>query len=249
MDDEADARGAVRRLLEADHEIEIVGECANGRDAIAAIQSLKPHLVFLDVVMPRISGFNVLKAVGEKVTPLVIFVTAFEKYAVRAFKVHAVEYLLKPFTPVEFNKALRYAKDQLRTKNSDEISRRNQALVESVSTHYLERVLIKRKVKGKDVAFLIKVPQIEWIEAEDHYVSLHVGGKSYLYRERISELAAQLDPNRFQLIHRSFIVNLDFIVKLEMAWNHEYLVVMPGGEKLPLSRDARRRLKCLGWDL
>lgn len=246
VDDEEDARQTLHYLLAADSEIEVVGECADGREAIYAIGNLHPHLVFLDVKMPVIDGFDVLKAIDQTKIPLVIFVTAYEEYAVRAFEVHAVEYLHKPFTDERFQEALRYAKHILRTENSDEISGRTRNLLESLNTGRLKHFL----VKVKDTALFIKVADVEWIEAEDKYVSLHIRGKSYLHRETFSNILSQLDPEQFLPIHRSRIVNIDFVARFERSSHHEYEVVMRDGTKLKMSRSERKRLgKRLGWDL
>jgi two-component system LytT family response regulator len=246
VDDESKARRKVRMLLGADPEIEIIGECANGREAIAAIKTQSPRLVFLDVEMPQISGFDVIEGIDQAQMPLVIFVTAHNQYAVRAFEVHAVEYLLKPYNDSRFHEALRHAKHCLRTENGDEINARNLALLETIKSNYLERLLIKTK----DSAFFIKVAEIEWIEAQDKYVLLHVGAKSHLLREAISKLEARLDPKQFLRINRPYLVNIDCIVKLEPWSHHEYRVVLRDGTRLIMSRSERKRLgKLRGWDL
>lgn len=241
VDDEPDALLRLRALLGEDPEIKLVGECANGREAIEAIRAQSPHLVFLDVKMPRISGFDVLKALDPGKIPLVIFVTAYQKYAVRAFEVHAVEYLLKPFTDERFREALHYAKHTLRTRSSDEINQRTRGLLESFNTPYLKHL----RVKEKGVQVFIKVADVEWIKAEDKYVSLRARGKSYLHREAISKLEEQLDPKQFVAIHRSAIINIEFAASIEPSLRHGYQVVMLDGTRLPISNSARKRL---GWD-
>jgi two-component system, LytTR family, response regulator len=246
VDDEQRVRRRVRKLLDADPEVELVGECADGRAAIAAIQAHRPDLVFLDVEMPRIDGFDVLAQIGPGRMPLVVFVTAHGQYAVRAFEVHAVDYLLKPYTDARFQEALRQAKHRLQTEHDDEINARTSALLAALRNDYLERLIVKTNA----AALIIKVAAIDWIEAEDKYVRLHVGTESYLLRETISNLEGRLDPKRFHRIHRSSIVNLDRIQKLETWFHHEYQVVLRDGTKLVMSRSQRKRLgEKLGWEL
>jgi two-component system, LytTR family, response regulator len=241
VDDEPLGRTLIRELLRGDPEIEVIGECANGGEAIKSIAELHPDLVFLDVQMPEIDGFEVLAALDLARLPLTVFVTAYDQYAVRAFEVHAVDYLLKPFDRERFHRCLQRAKAQLRLERRSDVSERILALLEEqkVKTKYLERVVIR--ANGR--VFFLKTSEIDWIEAAGNYVSLHVKKESYLLRETIGGMEAQLDPATFPRIHRSQMVNLDRIRELH-HWSHgEYHVILHDGSQLTLSRTYRDRLQ------
>ncbi|MBS1787726.1 MAG: response regulator transcription factor [Acidobacteria bacterium] len=240
VDDEPLGRTVIREMLRRDRDFAVVGECANGYEAIAIINAERPDLVFLDVQMPEIDGFEVLSALDADQLPLVIFVTAYDQYAVSAFEVHAVDYLLKPFDRERFGKALQRAKDQLQQEQNSDLSQRILALLEEqrAKPKYLERLVIK--TNGR--IFFLKTEEIDWISAEGNYINLHVKKDSYLLRETISHLETQLDPQRFARIHRSQIVNLDRIRELR-HWSHgEYQIILHGGEELMLSRSYREKL-------
>ncbi|HYE73252.1 MAG TPA: LytTR family DNA-binding domain-containing protein [Blastocatellia bacterium] len=237
VDDEPLGRTVIREMLRGDAEIELIGECANGREAIEIISQQSPDLIFLDVQMPMMDGFELLKAIASSHLPMIIFVTAYDQYAVKAFDVHAIDYLLKPFDRERFSKALQRAKTTLKQAQTTEVNERILSLLEEqkVKTTYLERLVIK--TNGR-VLFL-RTDEIDWIEAEGNYVSLHVKKDSYLLRETISGLEAQLDPQKFSRIHRSQIVNLDRIKELH-PWSHgEYRVILKDGTQLTLSRSYR----------
>jgi two-component system LytT family response regulator len=238
VDDEPLGRTVIREMLRRDADVEIAGECANGQEAIEVISRERPDLVFLDVQMPEVDGFEVLAALD--CLPMVVFVTAYDQYAVRAFEVHAVEYLLKPFDRERFDRALLHAKSQLSLERSGAISARILALLEEqkAKPKYLERVVIK--ANGR--IFFLKTEEIDWIGAEGNYVSLHVRKESYLLRETIGGMEAQLDPARFPRIHRSRIVNLDRIREMQ-PWSHgEYRLILHDGTELTLSRGYRDKL-------
>lgn len=240
VDDEPLGRTVIREMLRRDQDFAVVGECANGHEAITVIQDERPDLIFLDVQMPEIDGFEVLAALNDDQLPIVIFVTAYDQYAVSAFEVHAVDYLLKPFDRERFGKALQRAKAQLQHERPNDVSQRILALLEEQRTKpkYLERLVIK--TNGR--IFFLKTEEIDWISAEGNYVNLHVKKDSYLLRETISNLEAQLDPQRFARIHRSQIVNLDRIRELR-HWSHgEYQVILHDGVELMLSRSYREKL-------
>jgi two-component system LytT family response regulator len=240
VDDEPLGRTVIREMLRGDAEVEVVGECANGHEAIAVLQEQKPDLLFLDVQMPEVDGFEVLSALDAHQLPLIVFVTAYDQYAVRAFEVHAVDYLLKPFDRERFGKALQRAKASLQQARSNEVNERILALLEEQKARpkHLERLVIK--ANGR--VFFLKTDEIDWIEAEGNYVCLHIKRESYLLRETISGLEAQLDPQKFSRIHRSQIVNLDRIKELQ-PWSHgEYHVLLHDGTRLTLSRSYRERL-------
>jgi two-component system, LytTR family, response regulator len=240
VDDEPLGRTVIREMLRGEAELEVVGECANGHEAVAVIQAQKPDLVFLDVQMPEVDGFEVLSALAAQPLPLIIFVTAYDQYAVRAFEVHAVDYLLKPFDRERFSKALQRAKSYLQQARGNEVNERILALLEErqAKPKHLERLVIK--ANGR--VFFLKTDEIDWIEAEGNYVCLHVKRESYLLRETISGLEVQLDPQKFSRIHRSQIVNLDRIKELQ-PWSHgEYHVLLQDGTQLTLSRSYREHL-------
>jgi two-component system LytT family response regulator len=240
VDDEPLARRRVRRLLSRDAEVEIVGDCANGYEAIAAINEYSPDLIFLDVQMPEIDGFKVLERRGSGRTPLVVFVTAYDSYALRAFEVSAVDYLLKPFDRRRFEKAMQRVKTRLSAEREDGVSQRALALLEELKAHsnHLDRLVVKSGGR----AFFLKTSEIDWVEAEGKYVRLHVGRDSHLLREAIGTLEAQLDPKLFARIHRSAIVNIDRIKELQPWFHNEYRVVLHDGTTLMLSRGCRKRL-------
>jgi two-component system LytT family response regulator len=239
VDDEPLARRRIRRMLAHHADIEIIGDSANGRDAILLIRNQAPDLVFLDVLMPEMDGFAVLEALDAEALPLIIFVTAYDQYALRAFEVYALDYLLKPFDRQRFDKALQRAKARLANERSD-INQRALALLEELraQTSHVERMVIKSGGR----AFFLKTDEIDWIEAEGKYVRLHVGKESYLVREAISGLESQLDPKKFLRIHRSTIVNIDRVRELQPWFHNEYRVILRDGTELMLSRSCRKKL-------
>jgi two-component system LytT family response regulator len=241
VDDEPLAREMIREMLKDDSESEIVGECVNGREAIEAIQEHDPDLIFLDVQMPEIGGFEVLEALKSVHVPHVIFVTAYDQYAVRAFEVHALDYLLKPFDSERFDSAWRRAKSHIISARNGEMDQRILAILEELKagSKYLERLVIK---SGGRVFFL-DTDDIDWIEAEGNYVSVHTGKKSHLLRETISSLEAQLDPKKFLRIHRSSIIKIDRIKELQPWFHGEYRVILMDGTQLTLSRNYRENLQ------
>ncbi len=239
IDDEPLARRRLRRLLERDREIEITVESAGGREAVRLIRLHRPDLLFLDVEMPEIDGFEILKQAGAERMPLVVFVTAYNSYALRAFEVCAVDYLVKPFSRARFQSALARAKDRL-LKDRVDIGKLSLALLEELKmrSHSADRLA----VKSSGQVFFIRVEEIDWIEAEGKYVRLHCEKQSHLLREAISIMESKLDPRRFARIHRSAIVNIDRIERLEAWFNNEYRVVMKTGDQLTLSRSYKKKL-------
>ena len=247
VDDEPLARRNLRVLLENDPQIEIVDECRNGREAVKAINTLSPDLTFLDIQMPELDGFDVLARVGPERIQAIIFVTAFDQYALKAFEVHALDYLLKPFDDERFAFALRRAKSQIEAREINRVSKRLLALLEeresqresaSPEKNYLTRVM----VKGSGRVVLLKVDEIDFIEADGNYAKLHVGRKAHLLREKMHDLEARLDPAKFVRIHRSVIVNLDRIKEMHPHFNGDYIVVLENGRQLRLSRTRRENL-------
>jgi two-component system LytT family response regulator len=240
VDDEPLARRRIRKLLARDNEVEVIGDCANGYEAIDAISRQSPNLVFLDVQMPEVDGFAVLEQIDKNAVPFVIFVTAYDQYALKAFEVSAVDYLLKPFDRKRFEQALQRAKTRLSTEQGSELNQQTLALLQELkarSQHH-ERLLIKSGGR----AFFLKTDEIDWIAAEGKYVRLHVGNESHLVREGIAVIERQLDPRKFLRVHRSHIVNIDRVKELQPWFNHEYRVVLHDGTKLILSRSCRKKL-------
>ncbi len=248
VDDEPLARRNLRLLLEKDPQIEIVDECRNGREAVKAINELAPDLLFLDIQMPEMDGFEVIENVGAESIHAIIFVTAFDQYALKAFEVHALDYLLKPFDDARFKQALQQAKAQIEQREINKISKKLLALLEdreSKREHspreksYLTRLMVKLANR----VVLLKVSEIDWIEADGNYAKLHVGRKAHLLREKMHDLEAQLDPQDFVRIHRSIIVNLERIKELHPHFNGDYIVVLEDGVQLKLSRSRREQLE------
>lgn len=238
VDDEPLGRTVIREMLRGEPDIELVGEAANGHEALELLSRTQPALLFLDVQMPEVDGFDLLGALDT--LPLVIFVTAYDQYAVRAFEVHALDYLLKPFDRERFGKAVQRAKEQLRQAQHTAVNERILALLEAqkAQTPYLERLVIKHQGR----VFFLKTADLDWVEAEGNYVKLHVGPTAYLLRETLSHLETQLDPQQFARLHRSHLVNLDRIRELQ-PWSHgEYRVLLHDGTELTLSRTYRERL-------
>jgi two-component system, LytTR family, response regulator len=242
-DDEPAARERIMMLVEGDPDIEIVGQCADGREAVSAIQKLSPDLLFLDIQMPELDGFKVLKKIPADKMPVVVFVTAYDKYALNAFEVHAVDYLLKPFNRQRFNMALKRAKSQLQINQVEGVDPQLLALLRDLNAqkNYLERLV----VKSAGYIFFLKVEEIDWIEAEDNYARLHVGGEQHLIRETMSALEAKLDPKRFLRIQRSIIINIERIKKMHPLFRGEYTVILNDGTRLTSSRSYRDKLSGL----
>lgn len=241
VDDEPLARAMIREMLEGDSEVEIVGECVNGLEAVEAIKSSTPDIVFLDIQMPEIGGFEVLESLDSNTHPYVIFVTAYDQYAVRAFEVHALDYLLKPFDRERFEGAWQRAKAQIKLNRT---SRRDQdiiALLEELKAgpRYLERLVIKNGGR----VFFLHVQDVHCIEAEGNYVRVYDNQKGYLLRETISSLEEQLDPKQFLRIHRSAIVKIDRIKEMQPWFHGEYRIIMENGKQLALSRNYRANLQ------
>lgn len=225
VDDEPLARSNLSLLLRLDPEIEIVSECGSGADAPNEIRRTKPDLLFLDVQMPECDGFDVLELLGKDVPPALVFVTAYDQYAIRAFDAGALDYLLKPFDNARFERTLARAKQKIAR--------------DKIQPQRLEFLTVKNAAQ---VTF-VRLPEIDWIEATDYYAGLHVGEKVHLLRRSISELEQDLDPARFCRIHRSSIVNLDRVRGLKLNQEGEYSVLLEGGVILRLSRRYRKQLQ------
>jgi two-component system LytT family response regulator len=250
VDDEPLARRNIRLLLKDDPEIEIVGEAGTGREAVSMIKKHSPDLIFLDIQMPELDGFGVLENIDAERLPAIVFVTAFDKYALKAFEFHALDYLLKPFDDARFAKALRQAREQVGQRELKDLSERLVALLAGREGNiaepprqatYLSRLLIKSAGR----VFFLKTDDIDYVRAEDYYVKLHVGRKGHLLRETMNEMEAKLDPSKFLRIHRSTIVNIERIRELQQHFNGEYIVVLHDGSEHKLSRSRREQLQTL----
>lgn len=235
VDDEELARQVIREMLKPHEEIEVVGECANGFDAVRTISELKPDLVFLDIQMPKLDGFEVLELIGSGFA--VIFATAYDEHALRAFEVHAVDYLLKPFRAPRFDEALARAKERIGKKpqlHPDQL-----AAAARTPGQHAERLVVKDGTRVQ----IIPVAKLDYAEAQDDYVSLASQGKKYLKQQTISSLESSLDPKDFVRIHRSYLVNLERVTRLEPYGKDTHVAILSDGSRLPVSRAGYTRLK------
>src|SRR4029434_1012845 len=242
-DDEALARRFIRRMLKDDRDFEIIGECGNGKETVAMIRKESPDVVFLDVQMPEMDGLGVLDSIGTGRLPQIIFTTAYEQYAIRAFELHALDYLLKPFDQARFKDAIKYAKERVRAERRDDGGMKIGALPENIKNKplYLERLVIKA---GGRISFL-PTNEINWIEADDKYVHLHTSKARPMVRQTLSAMEAQLDPAKFRRVHRSTIVNVERIAELQPLFSGEYSILLQDGTKLTLSRNYKDKLFAL----
>lgn len=243
VDDEPLARERLKSLLRGAADVELIGEASDGREAVEKIRALKPDLVFLDIQMPELDGFNVLSELSEEERPAVVFVTAYDKFALKAFEVHAVDYLLKPFDRSRFDTALKRALGQLARKPPQQLNEQLSALLASLKprTQTPERIAVKSE--GRVV--FVNLSDVDWVEAADNYVALHVGKESHLLRETMTALEARL-PKLFLRISRSTIVNTDRIKELQPLFHGDYAVILKDGTKLTLTRGYRDKLEELG---
>ena len=239
-DDEPLARERLRMLLAAEDWFELVGEAVGGLQAIDAIQRLRPDLVFLDIQMPGATGFEVIESIGTDQMPFVVFVTAYDQYALKAFDVHAIDYLLKPFDKERFQTSLARARQQLERRTTGELERRLIELMQDLRpATSMERFVIK--ASGR--VFFVRAEDIDWIEAAGNYVKLHVGTEAHLFRETMNALESRLHPDTFYRIHRSHIVNIERVRELQPWFNGEYVVFLKDGTRLTLSRGYREKLQ------
>jgi two-component system LytT family response regulator len=240
VDDELLARKFIRRMLKQDPDFEIAGESGNGKEAVEMIRAQKPDVVFLDVQMPEMDGFGVLEAVGLGQLPDIVFTTAYESYAIRAFELHALDYLLKPFDQQRFRDAIKHAKERVHSRQQEDGRLQIGALLERINSKqaYLDRLIIR--ADGR-ITFL-NTREIDWIEADDKYVHLHTGTGARMVRQTLTAMEAQLDPVKFVRVHRSTMVNVDRIKELQPLFNGEYSVLMDDKTKLTLSRKYKDKL-------
>jgi len=235
VDDEELARSVLKEYL-ADHpEVVVVEECQNGFEAVKAVTELKPDLVFLDVQMPKLNGFEVLELIAPP--PAVVFVTAYDQYAIRAFEVHAVDYLLKPVSPERLSEALSHATARIR---SGETAPAASLLADTRGgKKFLDRILVRDGTR----VHIIPVNQVDYVEAQDDYACIHSGGRAFLKLQTLSDLEKSLDPDRFLRIHRGFILNIARLARIELYAKDSRIVVLQDGKKLPVSRAGHARLR------
>jgi len=249
VDDEPLAREGIQMRLRQEPDVEVIGACKNGREAVTVILRDIPDLVFLDIQMPRLDGFGVIEAVGVKRMPHVIFVTAYDEHALRAFEVSALDYLLKPVDGERFFEALERARDRIRGKNLEAISEQLHKMMTALKAErkYLERLSIKSGKSGQSGGRIIflGVDKIDWIEAADNYVQVHAGRESHLLHATMNSLENRLDPNKFLRIHRSTIVNIRRIKELHPMFHGEYQVILKDGAQLTSGRGYRENLQKL----
>lgn len=243
VDDEPLARERIRTLLREETDIEIAGECGDGPAAVAALRQLAPDLLFLDVQMPGMDGFEVLRALGRERLPVVVFVTAYDQHAVKAFEAHALDYLLKPFKPARFKETVRRAREHLANRDAGVVSKNLAALLGQAqpAREFISRIAVKT---GERTVF-VKTAQIDYVEAAGNYVVLHAGKDSHVVRETLAALEGQLDPKKFIRISRSTLVNADQIRELQPLFKGEHVVVLHNGRQLALTRGVRELQEAL----
>lgn len=244
VDDEPLAREKLRAFLEAESDIEVVGEARDGKEAVQSIESLRPDLVFLDIQMPELTGFEVVENLDREALPQIIFVTAYDNYALKAFEVHALDYLLKPYDRERLHQALEKARREQDRQQLGDVQKQLRALLADLDkqrAQFPDRLVVK--TAGRVV--FVKVDDIDWVDAAGNYVKLHVAAESYLLRETMSRLEERLDPKKFLRIHRSTIVNIERIKELQQQFHGDYLVILKSGQRLTLSRSYRDRIQGL----
>ncbi|MGZ8851562.1 MAG: LytR/AlgR family response regulator transcription factor [Thermoanaerobaculia bacterium] len=237
VDDEPLARDSIRALLERERDVAIAGE-ASGDTAAALVTRTRPDILFLDIQMPDVDGFELLRQIGTDAVPAVVFVTAYDRYALRAFDVHALDYLLKPFDDARFRDALGRARERALARRRGEFDHRIAQLLD-------ERRRQRFLVKVRDKSIVIDPADIDWIEAADYYVSLHVGGATHLVRQTMNEIEEQLDRDRFFRVHRSAIVNIDRVREVHPLFRGECVLVLRDGTRIKLSRTRRDEFEAL----
>lgn len=243
IDDEPLARNLIRKYLKDESDIEIVAEAGEGKQAVALIKQLAPDLIFLDIQMPAMSGFGVIEHLTADQIPYIIFVTAYDQYALRAFEVQALDYLLKPFNKTRFQAALQHARDRLAHESPAEITKKVQQLLDQLQarSRYLERIPVK---EAGHVRF-VRVADIDWIEAAEKYAQLHSAQKTYLIRESMKRLEEVLDPDTFQRVHRSRIVNIDQIREIQPYRKGDYVIILANGVRVYTGKTYRESIRAL----
>jgi len=238
VDDESLARERVRTLLEREADVEIVGECASGPEAVRSVREVKPDVIMLDIQMPELDGFGVLRELGG-VLPVVIFITAFDEHAVRAFEVHALDYLLKPFKPARMRQALDRARQQLSGAGKDVAMDRILALLSQPRMQQEQTWLTRIAVRTGDRVRFVKTDDVDWVEASGNYVVIHAGNERHTIRETLGALEARLSPKQFQRLSRSAVVNLDRIREVQPLFQGEHVAILKDGTRINMTRGVR----------
>ncbi len=238
IDDEPLARKRVAHLLKNEPDIEVTAECGDGLTAISAINQHSPDLIFLDVQMPEVNGFEVLRELDPDSAPFVIFVTAYDQFTIQAFDAHAVDYLLKPFGEERFRQAVNRARQRIRPESLYQPDERLLRLLDHLNLNkgFLERLIVTHR----DRLIIVPIDTVDWVETYGNYLKIHSGGKTYLIRETMNKLSARIDPKKFLRIHRSTLVNLDRIKELQPMFGGQYTIVLSDGAELTLSRNYRK---------
>lgn len=242
VDDEPLARVHLRSLLATDHDVEVVGECGNGRDAVDAVRELAPDLLLLDIQMPELDGFGVVQALGADVPPAVVFVTAYDEHAVRAFQVCALDYLLKPVDRARFHQTLERAKDRLQSDDVSGFRRRLDQLLTQLEAPAAARRLALR-VDGRTL--FIDAADVDWLEAVDNYVRVHVGRQTYVVRATLSRMESRLPAAQFLRVHRSSIINVDRVREVQPWFQGDYVLILHDGTRVTSGRSYRQALQRL----
>ena len=237
VDDEPLARERIRTLLACEPDVEVTAECRNGPEAVAAVRSTRPNLMFLDIQMPEMDGFEVLAELESSQWPLVVFVTAYDQYALNAFEVHALDYLVKPFDPPRFRSALARAREQIAGRATHEVSQRMLGLLEELESR--RRCITRFVVSSEGRIFFVKTRDVDSIEASGNYMKLYSGRDTHLIRETMADLEEKLDPTQFVRIHRSWIVNIDRIRELHAWFYGGYIVMLQSGQRIQVGRKYR----------
>ena len=248
VDDEPLARRGIRRLLQSVPDVEIVSEAVNGEDAVAAVEKQKPDLVFLDIQMPLLDGFSAIGKIGLENMPEIVFVTAFDEHAIRAFEINAIDYLLKPIDPERFRKCLDRVRQRMRNSRGEKLDDKLSSLLqtlERVESKTEKNFLSRIVVKDAERIFFVMADEIIWISSEGNYVKIHAKNKSYLLRETMDGLENKLNPGEFLRIRRSTIVRVNEIKALHPLFNGEFDVVLKDGTKLASSRRYKQKLNSL----
>jgi two-component system LytT family response regulator len=243
VEDEPLARERLKMYLADEPDVEVVGECADGREAVSAIRSLDPDIVFLDIQLPELDGFGVVEEVGAERMPVVVFVTAYDQHAMRAFDVYALDYLLKPYKRERLRRAVERARAQISRGKGEALGERLISLLESVrpGPRHVERLLIRSPGR----VYFVRVDEIAWVESEGNYVRIHAGKETHFLRDTLGGMEARLDPRKFVRIHRSVIVNVESIKELQPLFSGDYTVILHGGGRLTMSRGHKDRLLSL----
>ncbi len=237
IDDEPVARRIIKKYLKDESEFEIIAECRDGAEAVEKILALKPDLIFLDIQMPEVDGFDVVNSIKAKYLPYIIFVTAYDQYAVKAFEINALDYLLKPFDKARLFKSISRAKDIINSRDDYQF-KINDLLAELKNDKkYLNRIMIKSSGR----IFFLKTSEIDWIEAAAYYIKIHSGKNSYLIRETLNNFEAGLDPEIFTRVHRSYIVNIEKIREVQPWFNNKYVAILNDGVEVSISRSYKDR--------